>query len=1021
MSRWMLVIVLVLTTQFAWSKNMERGPVRGLSRSLDVANPQDENYVLFNGKLATNFTNYGYFGNDGPSQVGALEDWCIDGWAPQFEYPYGSGIQYLFQGAVWIGADVETDTGYVTRVSVGTDGWQNPSINEFHAGEAPGHGIHLKSNLVGARDCFGNDAYDPNAKANFEAIAVYTDTLTDRNFVINDPTDGPHEPLGLEITQTARLWQNPEYARFVIHEFKVRNIGSHNLRNVYFGLYTDADIGEAGLTEQHTDDISGSILVDTAQGTILGWSADNDGYRANDFGGLMRLVNAIGVVALTNQFNLGTREFANSFNWYRPNGDISLDYGPEWMSEDSGWIVNGTPEGDIDKFHLLSNRERDFDETTLYETHAPQLDTTYACVSDGESHMWHEFEDPGPDFEVIGFDTRFMLSYGPLGELDHYEDGKCITSLNPSEEFTFTTVMLIGENFHDPDNPQQNDHEIDTSKFDFSGLIDSYHRAKQIYDSDYEFQPMPPVPDFHVYQAMNESVPLRWERPGFGNVTGYLVSGKPDSGRRQEVQFTDNPITTTHYTVNGLTNGDWWQFIVRAVDNEGTTVAADTMIQVGAIPNRCTLEGKKVAHGDSLWWNFSNDPHQAGYKLVRSSTADSVVFDNINARTYVDSSFVSGRTYTYRLYIRNELGVEGLPTEAVELTPYSPTANILVLDETKRPGPVQYQRGAASDSSIRAFYERILTELGESYDYLDLDEEPIATLEQLGSYHIVLVHHDNTAFPGRSSIQAQEHENLLKSFVEMGGKLFRGGRGIFADAGFYYQRDYDVELGTLTFDTIFVARAFNAAMPRTTTRTTGATAMDTLFPNFNWDSNKTPLLRYVNLTYPFLSEVDLMWPNGQTRAIYTAVMHESDSTGYVDPPCAVVGPGTVLFGFPLYFVPESQAQQILESSLYVLRHQVLESPEPPIEQLPTAYALKQNYPNPFNANTVIEFELPVTRTGALRIYNIRGQLVSTLADGILNAGYHRVSFDATGLASGLYFYRLEVGSESVSKKMLLLK
>jgi len=1018
----MLVIVLVLTAQFAWSKNMERGPVRGPSRSLDVANPQDENYVLFNGKLATNFTNYGYFGNDGPSQVGALEDWCIDGWAPQFEYPYGSGVQYLFQGAVWIGAEVETDSGYVTRVSVGTDGWQNPAINEFHAGEAPGHGILLRSNLTTALDCDGNSIYDPTAKANYEYTATFSDTLTDRLFVRNDPTDGAHQPLGLEITQTARLWQNPGYARFVIYEFKVKNIGSHNLRNIYFGLYMDSDVGEAGYSGEHTDDLSGSILVDPAQGTILGWSADNDGYRDESFGPPLVAPHAIGVAALTNQFELGTREFANSFNWYRPNGDISLDYGPSWAdSINDDWIVNGTPEGDFGKYHLLSSRERDFDESTLYETHEPQIDTVYACVSGGESHAWHEYEEePFPD--VTGWDTRFMLSYGPLGEFDHFEDGKCITRLNPGEEFTFTTVVLIGENFHDPDNPQMPP-GIDTSKFDLSGLIDSYHRAKQLYDTNYEFQPMPPVPDFHVYQAMNESVPLRWERPGFGNVTGYLVSGRSDSGRRQEVQFTDSPITTTYYTISGLSNGDWWQFIVRAVDNEGTTVAADTMIQVGAIPNYCTLEGKRVVHGDSLWWNYSNDPHQAGYKLVRTSAVDTVVLDNINARTYVDSNFVSGRTYTYRLYIKNELGVEGLPTEPIELTPYSPTASILVLDETKHPGPVQYQRGAASDSSIRAFYERILTAMGESYDYFDTDEEPLESLEQLGRYQIVLLHHDNTVFPGRNWIEAEEQEGILKSFVEMGGKLVRGGRGVFADAGLYNfnPRLYDVELGTLTFDSIFVARAFNTVTPRTTTRTSGATAMDTLFPNFNWDSNKTPLLRYANLTYPFLSEVDLMWPNGQTRAIYTAVMHESDSTGYIDPPCAVIGPRTVFFGFPLYFVPESQAQQILESSLYVLRHQVLETPEPPNEPLPTAYALKQNYPNPFNANTVIEFALPVTRTAALRIYNIRGQLVSTLADGTLNAGDHRVSFDAAGLASGLYFYRLEVGSESIAKKLLLLK
>lgn len=1017
MSRWMLIIVLVLTAPMVWSRNMERGPTR--TRSLDFANPQDENHVLFNGRLAANFTNYGFWGNDGPSQSGSLIDPCSGDWAPQFEYPVGSEVNYLYQGALWVGAEIETDTGYVNRVSVGTDGWQNPSINEYHAGSFPGHGIVLHSNLPGARDCDGNDIYNPAAKANYEAVAVYTDTLRDELWVVDDPDDGEHIPLGLEITQTARLWKNPEYARFVVYEYKVKNIGSHNLRNVYLGHFVDSDVGQAGNNNEHTDDLSGSLIVDSVQGTILGWSADNDGYPDETTLPPLLLPHAIGVAALTNQIELGVQEFANSFNWYRPNANVELDFGPEWMTEDSGWVVNGTPEGDFGKYHLLSNRERDFDESTLYEVHEPQFDTTYACISDGESHAWHEYEEePLPD--AIGWDTRFLLSYGPLGELDHFDNGKCITRLNPGEEFTFTTVMLIGENFHDADNPQMPPY-IDSSKFDFTGLMDSYHKAKRIYDSNYEYQPMPPVPYVRVYQAMDAAVQLRWEEPGFGEVEGYLVAGKPDSGRGAEVQFTATPIQTTHLTITNLTNGEWWNFVVYALDQEGGQVAVDTMIRVGAIPNTCVLSGSRIFCGDSLWWTVSNDPHRTGYKLVRTSAADTIVIDNLTERTYVDSQAVSGRTYTYLLYINNALGVEGQPSNPIELTPFMPTANILVLDETKAPAPVEVHRGFVDGDSARAFYERVMTATGESFDYFDMDvEENLPTLEQLGRYEIVFAHQDNSIL--RTNMQAQVHEALLRQYVEMGGKLIRCGRYVLGSSGFDTTvGGYEVTWGTLTFDSIRVARRFGYWWPVPEVRTTGATAVDTLFPDVMWDSTKVHSIRFFNVSYEYLSEIDLMWPNGNTHSVYTAVLHEDDSTGYVNPPCAVIGPQTIFFGFPVYFVPELQAQQIIETSLYHLRNQALDTPEPPEVPLPTSIQLHQNYPNPFNASTVIEFELPTQIDVKLNVYNIRGQLVTTLVEGSMNAGYHRVAFTASRVASGLYFYRLEVGNFTSTKKMLMIR
>jgi hypothetical protein len=88
--------------------------------------------------------------------------------------------------------------------------------------------------------------------------------------------------------------------------------------------------------------------------------------------------------------------------------------------------------------------------------------------------------------------------------------------------------------------------------------------------------------------------------------------------------------------------------------------------------------------------------------------------------------------------------------------------------------------------------------------------------------------------------------------------------------------------------------------------------------------------------------------------------------------------------------------------------------------IPTAYALSQNYPNPFNPSTTIKFALPVGGQYELTIYNVNGQVVKTFTDAG-EAGYHEVVWDASSVASGVYFYRLSAGSYTEVRKMMLLK
>jgi len=89
--------------------------------------------------------------------------------------------------------------------------------------------------------------------------------------------------------------------------------------------------------------------------------------------------------------------------------------------------------------------------------------------------------------------------------------------------------------------------------------------------------------------------------------------------------------------------------------------------------------------------------------------------------------------------------------------------------------------------------------------------------------------------------------------------------------------------------------------------------------------------------------------------------------------------------------------------------------------LPSKTALYQNYPNPFNPVTQIKFNIGKTGNVKLTVYNITGQKVAELENGVIKAGTHSVEFDGSMLNSGLYYYTLEVNEKNITRKMVLTK
>jgi hypothetical protein len=94
---------------------------------------------------------------------------------------------------------------------------------------------------------------------------------------------------------------------------------------------------------------------------------------------------------------------------------------------------------------------------------------------------------------------------------------------------------------------------------------------------------------------------------------------------------------------------------------------------------------------------------------------------------------------------------------------------------------------------------------------------------------------------------------------------------------------------------------------------------------------------------------------------------------------------------------------------------------PQEREVPEDFSLDQNYPNPFNPSTTIKYQLAEKRRVTLKIYDLLGREMATLVDDLEEPGYKSVRWYAAGFASGVYFYRLDSGTFTSVKKLLLLK
>ncbi|MBU1651951.1 hypothetical protein KKA00_07000, partial [bacterium] len=392
------------------------------------------------------------------------------------------------------------------------EGWTGPGRNsyEFEPGEVGGqpleeHGIRERSTIPNTYNRLGDFVSDTLAIGEQDFLAVYADTLTEQFWVGTDIVDGPHFPLGIRIAQSSYSWSYNYAQEFILIDYEFENVANNFLKNLYVGLYVDADVGWRGEGTWHEDDVCGfqeyyyydrklpdgtvvpdSSIINTA------WIADNDGRpdmvtSGSDF--TCPAVTGVRVVRAPNP------RLRTGFNWWISNGNPDLDFGPAWQDDGSvgDWTQTfGTPNGDARKYFVMSNGEFDYDQTWVadqdYVAENPQIFYNPATGLE-EEHNWRVEGNLTNARDIAnGYDTRYLLSWGPLGIFDHTDEaGNDIYRLNPGEKFHMTIGYVAGANFHTPQNPQDdvsNNGLVDPTRYNFANLQYNAAWAARVFDNE---------------------------------------------------------------------------------------------------------------------------------------------------------------------------------------------------------------------------------------------------------------------------------------------------------------------------------------------------------------------------------------------------------------------------------------------------------------------------------------------------------------------------------------------------------
>jgi hypothetical protein len=527
--------------------------------------------------------------------------------------------------------------------------------------------------------------------------------------------------------------------------------------------------------------------------------------------------------------------------------------------------------------------------------------------------------------------------------------------------------------------------------------------------------PLPPSNLHLADPGSGDALVASWSPPVTSNYDGFNVFVGTQSG-----QYSDDFTTQdTTFTIEGLQEGTLYYVGVSSYSDEGfespIVERSHTPLSVPRIPENVRDFPSETSV--VLSWDENTELDFAGYNVYRSEIEGEIgeIFNNelLTEPTFEDTDMEAGNYYYYTITAQDLDGNESEGSEQIRSRLITLDQGILIVNSSPDgTGSI----GSPTHEDLENFYSYLLD--GYQSEVYGLDEMGDIKLADLGAYSSIVWQADSRLInPFASQVVTD-----LTQYLEHGGNLLVSSffpTKLFAGTGGYPS---SFEPGQLIYDYLKIestdysqAAYFNEAI------SAGE------YSSLEIDPEKA--LPTANHHIPFISVISPT-PDASAIFLYGSEFDPSSPQGSLfGLPVGIEYLGDdynlVMLSFPLYYTVSTQAKSFVD---YVLTEKFAEEvsadPQDLVHKPNTR--LHPNYPNPFNPETTISFHIASEGNVKLDIYNVKGQLVTTLIDKNMSAGTHQIVWDGkdgngSHASSGVYLYRLKTADHQSSRKMILLK